>query len=102
MGFANIVSELICNQTLRYLRCKNGSYIPLLNLKRNWSMYELWSDLFYKCLKMELYSWDELIDVLAEAIDTSIDENGDQWIRSTAEYNVLFRELFRKNSQFYP
>ncbi|CAG9531879.1 unnamed protein product [Cercopithifilaria johnstoni] len=102
MGLVNIANELICNQTLRYLRCENGNYIPLLNLKRNWSMYELWSDLFHKCLNMELYTWDELIDMLARGTDTSIRENGDQWIKSTAEYNVLFRELFKKSSQFYP
>lgn len=51
---------------------------------------------------MEMHTWDELIKLLAQATDTYIRENGDQWIRSTAEYNVLFRELFRRNSQFYP
>lgn len=65
-------------------------------------MYDLWSDLFYKCLNMEMYSWDELINVLAQATDTSIRENGDQWIRSTVEYNVLYQELLKKNSKFYP
>ncbi|EFO26512.1 hypothetical protein LOAG_01968 [Loa loa] len=102
MGLANITNELICNRTLRYLRCKNGRYIPLLNLKRNWSMYHLWSHLFHKCLNMELHSWDELIDMFAQATDTSLRESGDQWIKSSAEYNVLFLELFKKNSHIYP
>uniref|UniRef100_A0A0R3RZN2 Uncharacterized protein n=1 Tax=Elaeophora elaphi TaxID=1147741 RepID=A0A0R3RZN2_9BILA len=103
MGLVNIANELIGNRTLRYFRCKNGSYIPLLDVySRSWSMYELWSDLFCKCLNMESYTWDELIDVLAQATDTSICESGEQWIKLTAEYNVLFRELSRKNLQFYP
>ncbi|VDK88586.1 unnamed protein product [Litomosoides sigmodontis] len=103
MGLLNVANELICNETLRYIRRENGRYIPLLNLKSStWSTYDLWSDLFYKCLNVELYSWDELINVLAQATDTSIRESGDQWIRSTVEYNALYQALLKKNSQFYP
>uniref|UniRef100_A0A8R1XZM7 Uncharacterized protein n=1 Tax=Onchocerca volvulus TaxID=6282 RepID=A0A8R1XZM7_ONCVO len=103
MGFVNVVNELICNQTMSYLRCKSGRYIPLLKLKRNWSMVELWSDLIYKCVNdMELHSWDELINDLAEATDTFIRKNGDQWIKFIAEYNFLFLKLFKRNLQFYP
>uniref|UniRef100_A0A1I8EY74 Uncharacterized protein n=1 Tax=Wuchereria bancrofti TaxID=6293 RepID=A0A1I8EY74_WUCBA len=102
MGFVNIANELICNQTLRYLQCKNGRYVSLLNFKKNLHMHELWSNFFYKCLNMKLCNWDELINMFAQTIDTSIRENGDQWIRLSAEYNILLLELIKKNSKFYP
>lgn len=51
---------------------------------------------------MELHDWNELIEMLAQATDISIHENVDRWIRSCAEYNILFVELFKRNSQFYP
>lgn len=65
-------------------------------------MNELWCNLFHKCLNMELHDWNELIEMLAQATDISIHENVDRWIRSCAEYNILFVELFKRNSQFYP
>uniref|UniRef100_A0A915PBY1 Protein kinase domain-containing protein n=1 Tax=Setaria digitata TaxID=48799 RepID=A0A915PBY1_9BILA len=101
-GFLNIVNELICGRKLTYLRCKNGRCAPLLGLKRHCSMHEIWSNLFRRCLDTESFTWDELIHEFAQTTDASIRENEDEWIKSSAGYNILFLQLLKKNSQFYP